>query len=238
MPSSRTVGRISSSRSRVHREYSVCSAVIGWTACARRMVAARGLGEAQVADLARLDELRHGADGLLDRDRRVDAVLVVEVDVVDAEALQGGVAGRATYSGRPLMPSRAPSSPRSLPNLVASTTSSRRPAMARPTSCSLVNGPYMSAVSRKVTPRSRARWMVAMRSASSAAAVELRHPHAAQAEGGDGQGVGAAEGALRDRHVLSLAGGGCSASSRQGGGGGRGAPSQASKAGRSKSGVA
>ena len=72
-----------------------------------------------------------------------------------------------TYSGRPLMPIRLPSSPRSLPNLVASTTSSRRPAIALPTSRSLVNGPYMSAVSRKVTPRSRARWMVAIDSASS-----------------------------------------------------------------------
>ena len=39
-----------------------------------------------------LDELRHRADGLLDRDRLVDAVLVVEVDVVDAEPLQRGVA--------------------------------------------------------------------------------------------------------------------------------------------------
>ena len=55
-----------------------------------------------------------------------------------------------TYSGRPLMPTQLPSSPRSLPNFVASTTSSRRPAIARPTSSSFVNGPYMSAVSRKV----------------------------------------------------------------------------------------
>ena len=94
------------------------------------------------------------------------------------------------------MPSRVPSGARSLPNLVASTTSSRRPAMARPTSCSLVNGPYMSAVSRKVTPRSRARWMVAMPRGLVGRAVELRHPHAAEAEGRDSQcgaGVGAAE---------------------------------------------
>ena len=35
------------------------------------------------------------------------------------------------------------------------------------TSRSLVNGPYMSAVSSRVTPRSRARWMVATDSASS-----------------------------------------------------------------------
>ena len=39
IPSARTVGRTSSSGSRVQSEYSVWSAEIGWTACARRMVA-------------------------------------------------------------------------------------------------------------------------------------------------------------------------------------------------------
>ena len=39
MPSSRTVGRISASGSRDQSEYSVCSAEIGCTACARRIVA-------------------------------------------------------------------------------------------------------------------------------------------------------------------------------------------------------
>jgi hypothetical protein len=92
-------------------------------------------------------------------------VLVVEVDVVGAEALQA----IRTYSGVPLMPTRLPSGRRSLPNLVASWTSSRRPAMALPTSCSFVNGPYMSAVSRNVTPRSRARWIVAIPADSSGA---------------------------------------------------------------------
>ena len=101
-----------------------------------------------------------------------------------------------TYSGRPLMPTRVPSGRRSLPNLVASWTSSRRPAMALPTSCSLVNGPYMSAVSRKLTPRSRARWMVAIPVGLVAGAVELRHAHAAQAEGRDGERGRGAEGAL------------------------------------------
>ena len=53
------------------------------------------------------------------------------------------------------------------PNFVAITNSSRRPAIAFPTSRSFVNGPYMSAVSRKVTPSSSARWIVAIASASS-----------------------------------------------------------------------
>ena len=48
-----------------------------------------------MADLAGLDQLGHGADDLLDRDRPVDTVLVVEVDVVDAAPLQAGVAGGA-----------------------------------------------------------------------------------------------------------------------------------------------
>ncbi len=34
MPSSSSVGKISASMSRVHSEYSLCSAVTGWTACA------------------------------------------------------------------------------------------------------------------------------------------------------------------------------------------------------------
>ena len=38
MPSSVQVGRISPSGSRDHREYSVCTAVMGWTAWARRIV--------------------------------------------------------------------------------------------------------------------------------------------------------------------------------------------------------
>ena len=38
MPSSRQVGRAPSSGSRVHREYSLCRAVMGWILCARRRV--------------------------------------------------------------------------------------------------------------------------------------------------------------------------------------------------------
>ena len=52
----------------------------------------RRLREPQEADLAGIDELGHRADGLLDRDVGVDAVLVVEVDVVDAQAPQRRVA--------------------------------------------------------------------------------------------------------------------------------------------------
>jgi hypothetical protein len=66
---------------------------MGCTAWARRIVCApdrlrAGLGQADVAHLAGLDELRHRSHGVLDRGLRVDAVLVVEVDVIDAEALE------------------------------------------------------------------------------------------------------------------------------------------------------
>ena len=53
-----------------------------------------GLRQAEVADLAGLHEVGHRADRVLDRRARVDAVLVVEVDVIDAEPLQARVARR------------------------------------------------------------------------------------------------------------------------------------------------
>ena len=51
-------------------------------------------------------------------------------------------------------------------NLVAMTRPSRLPLIASPTSSSLAKGPYISAVSKKVMPRSMARWMVAIDSSS------------------------------------------------------------------------
>ena len=55
----------------------------------------RRLGEAQVADLPLRDELRHRADRLLDRDGLVDAVLVIEIDVVDVQPTERRLDGRA-----------------------------------------------------------------------------------------------------------------------------------------------
>jgi hypothetical protein len=52
-----------------------------------------------VANLACLDQLGKRADRLLDRRLGVDAVLVVEVDVVGAEAPQGGLASLAHVLG-------------------------------------------------------------------------------------------------------------------------------------------
>ena len=99
MPSSRSRGRISSSTSRVHSEYSVWSAATGCTAWARRIVAGRCLGESEVSDLALGDEVGDGCRGLLDRRVRVDPVLVVQVDVVGAEASQRALDGCPDVGG-------------------------------------------------------------------------------------------------------------------------------------------
>ena len=186
MPSSRTVGRISASGSRVQSEYSVWSAVIGWTASARRIVSGAGLGEPEVAHLPGSDELGHRADGLLDRRVRVDAVLVVEVDRLDAEPRERGVARRVDVLGTAVDPDPAAvgvalvAELRREHHLVAPAGDrlARRASRSSPT-------PYMSAVSRNVTPRSSARWIVAIDSSSSISRVELGHPHAAEADRAD-----------------------------------------------------
>jgi len=50
-----------------------------------------GFGEADVQDLALGHQLCEGADGVLDGSVRVDPVLVVEVDAVGAQPLQGAL---------------------------------------------------------------------------------------------------------------------------------------------------
>jgi hypothetical protein len=60
--------------------------------------AGRGLRHAEVAHLAGLDQLAHGAGGVLNRHVGVDAVLVKHVDVVDAQPSQ-----RSVHSGRDVL---------------------------------------------------------------------------------------------------------------------------------------
>ncbi len=55
----------------------------------------RGLRKPVAADLSLGDQFGKAADGLLDRRVRVHAVLVVEVDVVRAEALERALDGQA-----------------------------------------------------------------------------------------------------------------------------------------------
>ncbi len=66
-PSSRQVASMPCSGSRDQREYSLCTAAIGCTACARRRVCDAALGQPDVADLAGLHQLRQCAHGFLDR---------------------------------------------------------------------------------------------------------------------------------------------------------------------------
>jgi len=51
-------------------------------------VSGPALAQAQVAHLAFADQVGHGADRLLDGRGRVNALQVVEIDALDAEAFQ------------------------------------------------------------------------------------------------------------------------------------------------------
>src|ERR1035437_8976345 len=93
MPSSRSVGSTSSSMSRANSEYSLCTAVGAPDGGGGR------LGEADETHLAGRDQLAHRPHRLLDGYVGVDAVLVVEVDVIDTEPLQAGVAGAVHMLG-------------------------------------------------------------------------------------------------------------------------------------------
>src|SRR5208337_3181986 len=55
----------------------------------------RRLAQAEVTHLPLPDQLRHGADGLFDGDVWIDAVLVVEVDGIDAQPPERAFAGLA-----------------------------------------------------------------------------------------------------------------------------------------------
>src|SRR5262249_29425890 len=57
------------------------------------------LAQPEKAYLALLDEPRHRADRVLDRHRRIDAMLVIEVDYIDAEPLEARLAGLRDIGG-------------------------------------------------------------------------------------------------------------------------------------------
>src|SRR2546430_6943529 len=66
----------------------------------------RGLRKAEVADLALADQVGHRPDRLLDRHIRVHAVLIVEIDVIDAESLERGVTRRSHVLRTPIHAAR------------------------------------------------------------------------------------------------------------------------------------
>ena len=88
IPSSRQVGRISASIPREISEYSICRSEIGCVCLRAADRLGADLGEADVADVARLDHLGDRADRLLDRHLGVEAAEPVDVDVVGAEPAQ------------------------------------------------------------------------------------------------------------------------------------------------------
>ena len=115
---------------RVQSESSDCTAVIGWTACARSRVGTSTSESPSARTLPRR-ELGHGADAVLDRHVRVDPVQVVEVDDVDTETPQRRLAGLADVLGRAVVaPSWVAESSTTRPDLVATTP--RRGAGERP----------------------------------------------------------------------------------------------------------
>ena len=59
-------------------------------------------GQPEVANFAGAHEFRHGADSFFDGNIGIDAMLVVEVDHIDAEALQAGIASSAYVRGAAL----------------------------------------------------------------------------------------------------------------------------------------
>ena len=131
-------GRTSASRSRVQSESSDCTEATGWIACAASSCSTVDLGHPDRPRLAGGDGLRHRGPGLLDGHALVDAVQLVEVDVVGPQPLQRGVDPLADVLGRAV--ARRSSAlrrprPRARPSWPGC-TASRRPSSARPTSSS------------------------------------------------------------------------------------------------------
>src|SRR6267154_6321614 len=53
------------------------------------------LGQSQVADLASTNKLGHGANGFFNGDVGIDAMLIIQVNHFDTQALEAGIAGGA-----------------------------------------------------------------------------------------------------------------------------------------------
>src|SRR5581483_9677767 len=135
----------------------------------------RRLREAEVTHLPGGDELSHRADRLLDRRQRVDAVLVVEVDVVGAETPERPLDRRADGLGAPVRPAVAERADELRRHHELVTTALDRPAdelLVRAASVHLGRVEERDPeLERPVDGRDRFRVVAAP-------AVEGRHPHA------------------------------------------------------------
>ena len=147
----------------------------------------RRFGQAEVADLAGADEIGHRADRLLDRRRAVDAMLVVEIDVIDAEALQRRVARLAHVVGLPadaeeraVVAAHVAELRRQHDLVAAVADGAADQLLVRERAVHVGRVEKVAAeVERAMDRGDRLRVIVG--------AVELRHPHAAEADGGDGE---------------------------------------------------
>jgi hypothetical protein len=110
-----------------------------------------------VAHLARGDQFLDGAGHVLDRDVRIDAVLVQQIDRVAAQAAERGVHDGADVL-RPAVQAALLAGGRVdvESELGREHDLGAHRGEASPTSSSFSNGPYTSAVSNSVTPRSTA----------------------------------------------------------------------------------
>src|SRR5713101_7707244 len=91
IPSSSRVGNTSVSGSLHHSEYSLWSAVTGRMACARRMVCTTGFRQAEVLDLALLNQLLHRPGHVFDGNVRINPMLVEQINRADFEPLERGL---------------------------------------------------------------------------------------------------------------------------------------------------
>ena len=99
MPSSSSVGSTSSSGSRHHSEYSLCSAVTGCTACARRIVCTPASDSPKCLTLpSRISSFTAPATSSIGT-FGIDAVLIEEIDRVGLEPLQRRLGDLADVRG-------------------------------------------------------------------------------------------------------------------------------------------
>jgi len=117
MPSSRQVGRVSSSTPRETSEYSICTSLIACTACARRMLSAPTPNNPDAWTGPACTQVSDRADGVLDRNVRVEPGQPVDVGVIGAEPSQGVGQGRLHRGQRPPTPKKAPSGSRWAPEI-------------------------------------------------------------------------------------------------------------------------
>src|SRR5581483_7759258 len=148
------------------------------------------LRQAEETNLAGAHEIRHRADRLFDRDVRVDAVLVIEIDRVDLQALQRRVARLADVLRRSvdaeelaLLAAHVPELRRDDDGVAAAADRAADEPLVRERTVHVGRVEKVDPEIDRAMDR-RDRFLVV------AAGVELRHPHAAETDGGDPRSAG------------------------------------------------